>query len=87
MMVRSEEEGGEASMVVLIEVGKGETSDKVVDCSSLCCSSMVFCVGEPREMMVLKLPTIRQSPGMEIMSASSGEYPGVGRRRLVGCIH
>jgi hypothetical protein len=47
--------GGEAGMGVLIEVGEGETSNKVVDCDFSRCGSLVFCVGEPRGMMGIKI--------------------------------
>jgi hypothetical protein len=47
--------GGEAGMGVLIEVGKGGTSNKVIDCRSSRCGSLVFRVGEPRGMMGFKI--------------------------------
>jgi hypothetical protein len=46
--------GGEVGMGV-IEVGEGGTSDDVINCSSSCCSSLVFHVGEQRGMMGIKI--------------------------------
>jgi hypothetical protein len=47
--------GGEAGMGVLIEVGEGGTGDEVVDYGSSRCGSLVFHMGEPGEMMSVKI--------------------------------